>query len=148
MGGSLLMDLRSCFLRPPHGAVWRGRALGMARWRYVAWHALVSLGNVSRRGGEGHVTLPNPVGCRGSPRSLLRGGKCVSCVLQHTVGCGMEQIQHHPGEEHGTGMEPAFPLHQGHSGSRDPHSLHLCSGAAPLSHSRSQLHSTTVVALG
>lgn len=108
-GGSLLLDVGSCFLRPPHGAVWRGRALGTSRWRYVAGHALMSLGTVSGRGGDGHVPLPNPAGCRGSPRSLLRAGKRVSRVLQHAVCCGTGQIQPHPGEEHGTGTEPAFP---------------------------------------
>lgn len=53
---------------------------------------------------------------RGSPRSRVWGGKRVSRVLQHTVGCGMGQIQPHPGKEHGTGTGPAFPLHWGHSG--------------------------------
>lgn len=49
---------------------------------------------------------------RGSPWSLLRAGKHVARVLQHTVGCGMGQIQPHPGEEHSTGTEPAYPLHR------------------------------------
>lgn len=119
-GGSLPMHLGSCFLRAPHGAVLRGRALGTARWRYVARHTLLSLGNVSGRGGDGHVPIPNPVGCRAwpgaHPRSRVWGGKRVSRVLQHTVGCGMGQIQPHPGKEHGTGTGPAFPLHWGHSG--------------------------------
>lgn len=33
----------------------------------------------------------------------------MSCVLQHTVCCGMGQIQPHSGKEHSTGTEPAFP---------------------------------------
>lgn len=103
------------------------------------------------RGGDGHVPLPNPKSpgvqspAKRSPRSLLRAGKCVSRVLQHTVGCGMEQIQPHPGEEHGTGTKPAFPFTGTHR-QLGPHSLHPSSGAAPLSHPGStQAHGGTGV---
>lgn len=79
-GGSLPMHLGSCFLRAPHGAVLRGRALGMARWRYVARHTLLSLGNVSGRGGDGHVPIPNPVGCRAWPGAHPGHGSGVGSV--------------------------------------------------------------------
>lgn len=74
------MHLGSCFLRAPHGAVLRGRALGMARWRYVARHTLLSLGNVSGRGGDGHVPIPNPVGCRAWPGAHPGHGSGVGSV--------------------------------------------------------------------
>lgn len=69
---------------------------------------------------------PSPKSCgvqslpRGSPRSSLRGGKRVSHVLQHTVGCGMGQIQPIRARSTARGRSRPSPLHQGHSGSQGP----------------------------
>lgn len=125
------------FLTPPHGAVWRGRALGRARWRYVAWHARIPRECLAVEAVTSLSQIP-----WGAPRSSLWAGKCVSRVLQHTVGCGTGQIQPHPGEEHGTGTKPAFPFTGTHR-QPGPHSLHPSSGAARLSHTPSRLHSST-----
>lgn len=91
---------------------------------------------------------------RGSPWSLLRGGKRVSRVPQHIVGCGMGQIQ--PigvrstarGQSHRADLPPFTRDTQAAKDPWDPHSLHPSSGAAPLSCTPSQLHSTTMLAPG
>lgn len=75
----------------------------------VPWECLATRWRRSRPSPKSHGVQSL---ARGSPWSLLQAGKRVACVLQDTVGCGMGQIQPHPGEEHGTGTEPACPLHR------------------------------------
>lgn len=57
---------------------------------------------------------------RGSPWSLLQGGKRVSRVPQHIMGCGMGQIQPIGVRSTARGQSRPSPLHQGCSGSQGP----------------------------
>lgn len=144
--GLLLMYLGSWFQRPPHGAMWRGRALGMARWRYVAWHTLMSLGNVSRRGGDGHVPVPNPVGCRARPGA--HPGHCSGLgstwPASYSTLWAVEWGRSSPIRVRSTAQGQSQPIpFTGTLRQLGPRSLHSSSGASPLSHTPSRLHSST-----
>lgn len=82
---------------------------GVARV-HVPWECLTTWWGRSRPSpkSRGVQSLP-----RGSPRSSLRGGKRVSHVLQHTVGCGTGQIQPIRARSTARGRSRPSPLQPG-----------------------------------
>lgn len=117
------MYLGSCFLRPPCGAVWRGRALGMARWRYVAWHAWIPRECLAVETVTSLSQIPNPMGCRARPGahpghgSGLKSACPVSCSTLWAVGWGRSS----PIWVRSTAQGQSQPSpKQGHSGTWDP----------------------------